>query len=133
MRGVLDEMGAALIEAAILLPFILLLALGVVDLGRAFHVSAAVQEAAQEGVIYASFNPDDPTGAIARAEEAIQSPDITGSVTVTCPTSDQVTVTVAHTFNLITPLISRIAGDSINLTHAETGQVLSTTACIPSP
>ena len=133
MRRVLDEMGAALIEAAILLPFILLLALGVVDLGRAFHVSAAVQEAAQEGVIYASFNPDDPTGAIARAEDAIQSPDITGSVTVTCPTSDQVTVTVAHTFNLITPLISRIAGDSINLTHAETGQVLSTTACIPSP
>ena len=133
MRKTLGETGAALVEAAIVIPFLLLLVLGVVDLGRAFYDSAAVQEAAQEGVIYASFNPDDPTGTIARAEEAIQSPDITGSVTVTCPASDQVSVTVAHTFNLITPLISRIAGDSINLTHAETGQVLSTTACIPSP
>ena len=132
MHKTLGETGAALVEAALIIPFLLLLVLGVVDLGRGFYDAAAVQEAAQEGVIYASFNPGDPTGAIARAEDAIQSPDFTGSVTVTCPATDQVTVTVSHTFSLITPLIGNIVGD-IDLTHSETGRVLSSTACTPSP
>ena len=132
MRKTVDETGAALIEAAIVIPFLLLLVLGVVDLGRAFFDSAAVQEAAQEGVIYAARNPGDPAGAIARAEDTIQSPDFTGSVTVTCPATDQVTVTVSYTFTLITPLIGNMIGD-IDLTHSEVGRVLSSTACTPSP
>lgn len=122
------DTGAALVEAALIIPFILLLVFGVVDIARAFFDAASVQEAAQEGVIYASHNPADPSGAIIRTEEAVSTPDFTGAVTVTCPDTDQVQVTVAYTFNPATPFIS-----SFDLTHSEIGQVLKSTACTPSP
>lgn len=127
------ERGAALIEAAILIPFLLLLVFGVIDFARAFFDAAKVQEAAQEGAVYASLNPGEPADAIARAEEAISNPDFTGAVTVTCPSSDQVTVTVAYTFNLVTPIISNVFGPTLDLSHSETARVLSSDSCTPSP
>ena len=123
-----NDTGAALVEAAIIIPFVLLLVFGVIDIARAFFDAAAVQEAAQEGVIYASHNPTDPTGAITRTEQAVSTPDFTGAVTITCPASDQVEVTVTYTFSPATPFIT-----SFDLTHAEIGQVLKSTACTPSP
>ena len=133
MRLRISDKGSALVEAAAIIPLILLLSLGVIDVARAFFESAKVQEAAQEGAYYASLNPVDPSEAIARAEDAIQVPDFTGTVTVTCPTQDQVTVTVVHTFNIITPIASNIIGNTIDLTHAQTARVLTADACSPSP
>ena len=131
MRLRISDKGSALVEAAAIIPLILLLSLGVIDVARAFFESAKVQEAAQEGAYYASLNPVDPSEAIARAEDAIQVPDFTGTVTVTCPTQDQ--VTVVHTFNIITPIASNIIGNTIDLTHAQTARVLTADACSPSP
>ncbi|HUP14708.1 MAG TPA: TadE family protein [Acidimicrobiia bacterium] len=128
-----SDKGATLIEAAFIIPFVLLLVLGVADLGRAFFDAAKVQEAAQEGAIYASLNPGSPGDAVARAEETIQSPDFTGSITITCPSTDQVTVTVSYTFNLVTPIMSNLVGNSLDLTHSETARVLSSDTCVPSP
>ena len=122
-----------MVEAALLLPFLLLFVLGVVDFARAYFDAAKVQEAAQEGAIYAALNPVAPDDAIARAEETIQNPDFTGLVTVTCPATDQVSVTVSYTFNLVTPLISNIFGPTLDLSHTETAQVLSSDPCTPSP
>ena len=121
------DIGAALVEAAILLPFLVLLVFGVIDISRAFFDAASVQEAAQEGVIYASHNPSDPTGAITRTVEAIQTPGFS-LVTVTCPETDQVIVTVAYTFIPFTPFIP-----TIDLTHSEGGQVLKSTPCTTAP
>ena len=115
------------------LPFLILLAFGVVDISRAYFDAAAVQEAAIEGAIYASLNPTDPATAVTLAENTVSSPDFTGTVTVKCPSSTQVTVTVSYTFNLVTPIASNIVGNSIDLTHAETARVLSSDACVPSP
>ena len=127
------ERGAALVEAAIVVPFLLLLVFGVVDIARAYFDSAAVQEAAIEGVLFASLNPGDPSTAISLAEDTVSSPDLTGQVTVTCPSATQVTVTVAYTFDVVTPVLSNIVGSTIDLTHAETAQVLSSDPCVPSP
>ena len=126
------DTGSTVVEAAMIFPLILILVLGVIDLARAFFDAATVQEAAQEGAIYAALHPTDPGGAITRAEETINSTDFVGAITVTCPASDQVSVTASYTFNLITPFIGRIVGNSLDLTHTETAQVLSTDACIPS-
>lgn len=133
MRFRKTDRGSAVVEAAILIPFFVLLTIGVVDIGRAFYDSAKVQEAAQEGAYFASLNPDSPADAIARAEETIESPNFSGSVAITCPTSDQVTVTVTHTFDIIIPIVSSFLGDTLDLSHSQTAQVLSSKTCIPSP
>ena len=112
-----------------IVPFLILLVLGVVDISRAYFDAAAVQEAAIEGALYASLNPTDPSTAITLAENTVSSPDLTGAVTLTCPDTDQVTVTVSYTFNLVTPIVSNIVGDSIDLSHSETAKVLSSDAC----
>ena len=125
----MKERGAALVEAAIILPFLILLVLGTIDIARAFFDAAKIQEAAQEGAIYAATHPKIPLDTIQRTEETISTPDITGSVVVTCPATDQVTVTVSYTFNMITPIVRNIIGPNLNLTHSETSRVLSDDAC----
>ncbi len=133
MRLPRAERGSVLTETALVLPFLLFLTLGVVDIGRAYFDAARVQEAAQEGVMYAALNPGSPTSAIARAEETNAKPDLTGAVSVTCPATDQVTVTVSYTFDLITPLIGNVVGSALDLSHSETAQVLSSDPCVASP
>jgi len=127
-----NDRGASLVETAVIVPFLLLLALGVMDLARAYLDAAMVQEAAQEGAVFASIRPGEPDMAVRRAEEAIADIDFTGSITVTCPANDQVTVTVTHRFRLLTPFIGSIFGESIDLTHSETAHVLNPNPCVPS-
>ena len=102
-----SDRGAALVEAAFIIPMLIMLVFGVIDVSRAFFDAAKVQEAAQEGAVYAALNPTEPADAIARAEETIQDIDFTGSVTVTCPTADQVTVTA---FGPVVNLAARLEG-----------------------
>lgn len=123
------EAGAALVEAAIVFPFLVLLVFGTIDIARGFFDAAKVQEAAEEGAYYVSLHPNDPAGAAARAEETVSSPSFNGAVVITCPSTDQVSVTVSYTMDLFTPFIA----DSIDLTHTETARVLSSDPCVPVP
>lgn len=123
------EAGAALVEAAIVFPFVILLVFGTIDIARGFFDAAKVQEAAEEGAFYVALHPNDTAGAVARAEEAISSPSFIGAVVITCPSSDQVSVTVSYTMDLITPFIV----DSVDLTHTETARVLRSDPCVPLP
>ncbi|MBE0671270.1 MAG: pilus assembly protein [Anaerolineales bacterium] len=52
------ERGQSLVELAISLPVIILLLLGTVDFGMAIFSYAILRDAAQEGALYGSFNPD---------------------------------------------------------------------------
>src|SRR3954470_8348146 len=45
--------GQALPEFVLVLPFLILIFIGVIDLGRAFHTHVAVSNAARGGIIYA--------------------------------------------------------------------------------
>ena len=72
------ERGAAAVEMAIILPVLLLLVGGIVDLGRAFMVQSMVTNAAREGTRAAYIESDPSTGAAktkieARATAAAQS------------------------------------------------------------
>lgn len=51
--------GQSLVELALLLPVLLLILVGVLDLGRAFHAYVTVMNAAREGARYAAFHPTD--------------------------------------------------------------------------
>jgi Flp pilus assembly protein TadG len=63
-----DQRGQELIEFAIILPFLLLVAFGVLDLGRIFHAAITITNAAREGARYGTFYPDDAPGIIAATQ-----------------------------------------------------------------
>lgn len=53
-----SERGQSLVELAISLPVILLLMLGTLDFGMATYSYLIIRDAAQEGALYGSINPD---------------------------------------------------------------------------
>lgn len=130
----MSERGVSALEVALMLPVLLLITMGIVDLGRIMYFQLGVQEAAQEGMVYASIEPDDPAGIVARTMDAMSVPELVpGSVVVTCPASTQVVVTVTHQIDLITPIISQMVGGTFTSMSQATTQVFSLTeTCIPS-
>lgn len=64
MRAVLqrEPCGAALVEFALILPFLILLTVGLFDLGFGFWQYMQVQAAAEAGAQYAGLHPTDTAG-----------------------------------------------------------------------
>ena len=56
-RGGTREEGVALVELALVLPFLALLVLGTIDLGRAFRLGTRLENSAREGAAFAQFHP----------------------------------------------------------------------------
>ncbi len=56
-RPATRERGAALVELAIILPVLIILVLGVIDLGRVFYSYEALVNATREGARYCALNP----------------------------------------------------------------------------
>lgn len=127
------ERGAALVEFAFLLPFLLVITVGVIDLGRAYTTWVQLANAAHEGAVYAQTHPlaQAPNGANcadpnnvtyhALTENGTKRTDLTVAVTpwVGCVASgpgqainpgDTVKVTVSKPFVPITPLLSSLIG-----------------------
>jgi Flp pilus assembly protein TadG len=134
-----NESGQSLVELALSFTVILILLTGAVDFSLALFQYVTIHDAAQEGALYGSINPQDETGmeqrAIAAADDVVQlaDEDITvawsnsaskceGS-TSSVPHSITVTVTSAHPIMMpfITPLIGT---DTINLTASVTDTIL---------
>jgi Flp pilus assembly protein TadG len=102
--------GQSIIELALMLPVLLLLVVGVIDLGRVFFSYQAVVNAAREGARYAAMNPTDTAGI---TRHAAQEANGTGLVLVVatpecfgpggaCASSYAVRVTVTFDFRLLT-------------------------------
>ena len=64
------EKGQNLVELALLLPFMLIILIGVLDLGRVFFAQIAVTNAAREGVRYLTTHPADRIGGYSKTIEA---------------------------------------------------------------
>lgn len=65
LRGIhRDQVGAALVEMALVLSLLLLLLAGVVDFGRAFHGHIIITNASREGARYGSRFPFHPEGIV---------------------------------------------------------------------
>lgn len=79
-----NDKGSALVELALILPLVLLLFMGIVDLGRAFYYSNTVARAAEAGALYGSQNPTDTTGMVDASDQAMSTafggaPDMSGT------------------------------------------------------
>src|SRR4051812_42881987 len=64
-----EQTGQGLVEFALILPILLLLFLGTVDLGIGYKTYMALTNAAREGARYISLHPSDQTGAEDRITE----------------------------------------------------------------
>lgn len=117
--------GQALTEFALIAPIFMLIALLVIDLGRAYYTYEAIANAAREGARYCALYKDS-AGTKTRVMNELGS-YVDGTVTVSSPYCDTtvtvgnpVTVTVSATFTPITPLIGSLVGDPMTLTATAT-------------
>lgn len=126
------ERGAATVEFALFAMFLVLIISGIVDLGRGMYTAIALNDAVQEGALYAAFT-DDVGGADVTAADiqtrvvmSTSSPQLAvADVTVSCEaqtrakqSGSRVTVELTHTLDLITPFVSDWFGGSLTL-HRE--------------
>lgn len=112
------QRGQELVEFAIVLPLLLLILFGAIDLGRAFHAAITIANAAREGARYIALHPDEIANGRYQAVLEAQGGGITittADVDVSCPDTEPppggcdrmqtVRVTVRYTFNLMIPFI----------------------------
>jgi Flp pilus assembly protein TadG len=114
-EGRRDPAGQEAVEFALLLPLLLLILFGILDLGRLFHAAITITNAAREGARYGIEHPAD-TGdieAAVQAEAAGTGIDLTDTaisdIAVSCPDGGACSsglplrVDVAYTLQLIVP------------------------------
>lgn len=141
----MSERGASAVEMALLMPILLLMVLGLVDFGRAVLAHMAIEEAAQEGAMFASYHgtdaADTSTDIVTAVVESTTSFTIApGDVTVECLAKpgtqllayDRVKVTVATSIAPITPFVSGWFPGGIPL-EAEASGTVFTQACMGTP
>lgn len=130
-----SDRGASTLELAFVAPLLFILALGIVDMGRALALGITVSEAAQEGVVYAAHEPSDTDAIVSRVMFSTTDPDLEADqVTVTCLVApdDHVSVTVDYELELMTPFIANMLGGSVNLSKTATGEIFSEDPCVGS-
>ena len=127
--------GQELVEFAVMVPFLLIILIGVVDLGRVFHASITIANASRTGARYAtSYGFDDIAGVVtvnslaitAEARTEAQNSGITlNTVSICCPggcdpatgcdRGGPVVVTVTHNFQF---LFNSYIGSGLTLSHS---------------
>jgi Flp pilus assembly protein TadG len=79
-----DRGGNFAIEFAMALPVLMLLVMGLVDLGRFSMQKSAMLQAASDGAQYGSFNPNDMPGAISAAQTISGVAGVTATANLIC-------------------------------------------------
>ena len=126
-----SERGIALVETALLLPFLVLLLFGVLDVGRLVFAKIELHEAVQEGSLWGSYDPDSYSAVQTRVAESLNNPDIFPTdVVVTCPAGgDSIRVSLSRDLDLLSPL----GPGTITLTATAEGELFTDDPCVPSP
>jgi Flp pilus assembly protein TadG len=112
-----SEKGQGLIELAIALPVLLLLLMGVLDLGRAYWALVALKDAVSEGATYAASYPTRTAAIKERAAESsnaviVLEPDMFSVDYVAPPAKGEpITVTVAYDLTVLNPVINAMVPD----------------------
>lgn len=137
--------GQSLVELALILPVLMLLFAGTVDLGRVFYSQITIENAAKEGALEAARNPTSfdntkPCDTVTNRVLCLVLNEAKGSlyeITASdvslacspspCPTDpvlgDTVTVTVAGHFTLLTPFVAQVLGPRVKLQASSTAQL----------
>ncbi|MCL5110500.1 MAG: pilus assembly protein [Chloroflexi bacterium] len=112
--------GQSIVELALLLPVLLMLVLGALDLGRAFYYAAAVANATRVGAQYA-IDPAIPQADIKQAIVNEASPYLTldpSRITFTTAgwaDGNDLTVNVSYDFRFLIPLAGRFWSNPLTM------------------
>ncbi|MGH2581346.1 MAG: TadE/TadG family type IV pilus assembly protein [Anaerolineales bacterium] len=137
-----SEKGQGLVELAVSFLVLVLILAVAVDLGRVFFSFIALREAAEEGALFASLEPDDSPGGLAAIEDRVRDNsdtpvDLTDTSAVVVDidflgdlcAGNQVAVTVTYTFNLTMPLLGAIIGTQTFPLAADATSTILAPAC----
>jgi Flp pilus assembly protein TadG len=114
--------GQSLVELAIVLPLLLLLVLGIFDLGRGIFYYSAIHNAAREGARYGAVDHCDTEGI--RNAAINMAGSLGTNLVIEEPTKfysvdgkpNRIVVTVRYDFETITPLIGGFLGEDGKIT-----------------
>ncbi|MGD1997027.1 MAG: TadE/TadG family type IV pilus assembly protein [Anaerolineae bacterium] len=127
------QSGQSLVEFALVLPVLLLILGGLVDLGRAYFSYVAVTDAAAEGAAYAAADPNNFGEIVERVQAAsgglveIDPDAVEVAYPPTIASGAPITVTVSYTYTVATPIINRmVTGGRLRLRSTATEVILST-------
>ncbi len=120
--------GQSVVELALLLPILVMIMLGALDLGRAFYYYSGVNNAARVGAQYA-MNPAVPDHQVINAVVREAEPYVplgSAAVAYSYPagkaTQRQFSVSVTYVFTFITPGANQLWGDGITMNCVSTGR-----------
>ena len=129
------EKAQGFVELVLILPLLLILIAGIVDLGRLFNSYIVLRDAAQEGANYGSLVPSDLAGIETRVRQSSNAPlDLTDTtkIHVLTTTTDAypcvnkfITVKVTQDFEVSTPLIGSVIGQSFPISADVTNTIMS--------
>ncbi len=128
-----------------ILPVLILVIGGTVDLGRLFFAYVSTENAAKEGAIFGATKPEcddsrvgciDPNNVSWRVtNELTNVPGVDHDADCVragvvigadqCMEGDTYRVTVRHTFRLVTPILTPVLGSNIELTSTATALVIN--------
>ncbi len=119
------DSGEALVEMALVLPMLIVLSMGMLDFGRAFHAKSLLDQAAREGARMAVIPPTDVAAVQNRVDTVLRSGGITtaAAATVSPAGADKmVTVSVTYSFQFVTPGVFQLVGAGFGNTILMTGR-----------
>ncbi len=133
------EQGQGLIEFAFVATVLLLLVVGLVDLGRGLFTYMALRDAAQEGATYGSIYPGESAAIETRTRDTSRKPvDLTDTTKVfvdvrllgAACAGNAIEVEVTYPeFELTTPLLSSILGSDTIPIRAKVTDTILTPPC----
>ena len=135
--------GQSVVEFALIVPILLLILAGAIDLGRAFYAYVAVENAAKEGALYGARHPlcvdsaTCPTGSVTSIVQG-EASNLALTTTVACRTpagalvqpindcvnGDLYVVNVTHSFRLVTPILGDLMASTLTLAATSQATVI---------
>lgn len=121
------QRGAAAVEFALLMPFLMMLLLGIIEFGYAFLTQASLANAARVGVRHYVINYSDPQAqqkAIIIASVATPEPAdvIDGSFSTECAPLSRTTLTLTYRYHTLTGFFDGMLGGYVTLKGVGTMQ-----------
>ena len=114
------ERGQSVAEFALILPVLIIVMAGLLDLGRLYYSYVAVTDAAGEGAAYAAIHPDNANDIVERAQDAtggliIIDEDMVEVYTPADMPEQAIAVSVSYEFTLVTPFVNALLPDGLTL------------------
>src|SRR5512135_483526 len=135
-----SERGQSLVELAAGLLVLLILVMGIIDLGRVLFYYTTLRDAAQEGAVYGAINPQDCAGIYTRARAPLAnssegSIDVdvkmngtecnSAPVAAACSGQQIEVIVTQPNFPLVTPILGTFLGtENLKLESSVTGTIL---------